>query len=87
MKGYYTLLLNNTYDIKKYYISMSECTMFPNVLEKETKSLDNIDEFFGYLDDTIIPIEEGYKVYGSFPVIGYEYEGKMYDAITNREIK
>ncbi len=87
MKEYYILLLNNTYSKGKYYMSMGECTMFPNIIEKEWDSLNNLNKYFHMLDDTIIETEEGYKVYGSFPVIGELIDGKMYDAITKREIK
>ena len=61
--------------------------MFPNILEKEIDSLDKIDNYFANLDDTIIPTDEGYKVFGSFPVIGTVIDDKMYDVITNKEIK
>lgn len=87
MQKYYTLQLNNTYDTDTHYISLHPCTMFPNILEKEVKSLDEIDKYFKGLDNTIISMDNGYKVYGSFPVLGELINDKIYDIITKREIE
>lgn len=87
MKEYYLLQLNHTYGSGSYYNLPFPYTMFSNILELVTNTLDNIDNYFNGLDDTIIPTDADYKIYGSFPVVGYINNDKMYDAITDREIK
>lgn len=87
MSKYNLLLLNNTYDIGKLNTITVPCTMFPFIIEQERKNLNKVLIDFHGLNDTIIPEETGYTVYGSFPVIGIEVEGKMFDAITEKEIK
>ncbi len=87
MKEYYCLLLNNCYDKGTHWVCSHRISVLPNVLDKEIKDLESLEQEFMNLDDTIIQSEEGYRVLGSFPVLAEIWEdGKMHDIITGKKL-
>lgn len=87
MEKYYCLLLNRCYDIGNHYGSIEVSTRIPDVLEKKCRTLENIEDEFMCLDDTIVLTGKSYTIYGSFPVFAQMRDGKMYDAVDGRLIE
>lgn len=88
-KKYYAVLLNNCHNFHEHYIANGKISFIEGVLQKEYQTVDffTLREDFLELDDRIDEKNDHWVVYGEFPVIVEEIDGKFYDLITGEELK
>lgn len=89
MSKYYCALLEGYYETEPTLASKNECSHIPDILKKEYSEVDieTLRDDFLLQDNRIIEKDDSILVYGSFPIILEEKDGKLFDVITNIPLK
>lgn len=89
MNKYYCVLLEGYYETEPTLASGNLCSHIPDILKKEYSEVDieTLRDDFLLQDNRIVERENSWLVFGSFPIILEEKDGKLYDVITNTPFK